>query len=228
MIHRLAAVARNRFHERRADLFIRLIRPTPGMRVLDLGSGSGDPFVARIARRVPLDVTLADISEGPLEDAARLGYHGVQVKEGEPLPFSPGEFDVVVSNSVIEHVTLLKEECSSPAITDQDWVRRSLASQRAFAAEVRRVGRGYFVQTPHRDFPLDLHLWLPFTNWLSHSGVRGLIKYTDRYWVKTAIPDWNLLGTSDMQALFPDGRVHVESLGPLPKSLIAYRPPGTA
>ncbi|HEX6066362.1 MAG TPA: hypothetical protein VFZ04_19150, partial [Longimicrobiales bacterium] len=83
---------------------------------------------------------------------------------------------------------------------------------------------GYFVQTPHRDFPVDLHLWLPFTNWLPHQQLVRLRPLLDRYWIKgcDAI-DWNLLRTQDMRILFPDARLHVEKLAGLPKSIIAYR-----
>ena len=57
------------------------------------------------------------------------------------LPFADGEFDLVYCSSVIEHVP--------PA-------RRA-----AFAAEIRRVGRGWFVQTPAWSFPLEPHSLLP-------------------------------------------------------------------
>lgn len=223
LIDQAAWKARQRFHEQRADLFMQLMRPQAGMRILDLGSGWGDPFMARIARRVPVQVTLADVSEGPRHDAERLGFAAVIVEEGKPLPFADGEFDIVLSNSVIEHVTLSKEECKSLRLPESEWRRRSLDAQREFALEVRRVGRRYFVQTPHKHFPLDLHMWLPGTNWLPHRVLQWLVPVVDRVWVKqSGFPDWHLLGPEEMAALFPGARIHVERFLGLPKSVVAH------
>lgn len=224
MIAALALKARDRFHNARAELLRKLIPLTPGMSVLDLGSGWSDPFITRVAATIPLDVTLADISEGPLHDAARYGFRAVVLEEGKPLPFRDGEFDLLVCNSVIEHATASKQDCLDPSLSETQWSALATAGQRAFADEIRRVAKQYFVQTPHRNFPFDLHLWLPFTNWLPHSSTRRLVQLTDRFWIKhNGIADWNLLDTDDMQGLFPDAQVHVESLFGVPKSIIAYK-----
>ena len=67
--------------------------------------------------------------------------------DGRSLPFRDGSFDVVFSNSVIEHVG-------------------DAASQRRFAREVARVGRAYWVETPNRWFPVEQHLLTPLVHWL--------------------------------------------------------------
>ena len=57
-------------------------------------------------------------------------------------------FDLVHSNSVIEHVG--------------NWAR-----MKAFAAETRRVGRNYYMQTPYFWFPIDPHYHRsPLIHWL--------------------------------------------------------------
>jgi hypothetical protein len=228
-VQRAAWAARQRFHERRADLFMALMRPRRGMRILDLGSGWGDPFMARIARRVPVRVTLADVTEGPREDAERLGFDAVILREGEPLPFADGEFDIVLSNSVIEHVTMRRADDDALRPAERAWRWRSLRAQRRFAAEIQRVGRGYFVQTPHRHFPLDLHMWLPFTNWLPHTTLKSLVPVVDRFWFKqTGYPDWHLLGPRELRRLLPGCRIRVERFAGLPKSVVAYLPDDAA
>lgn len=223
MIPWLAAWWRDRSHERRADLFVRLLRPAAGDRVLDVGGGDGS-LAARVVRRVPVRVTVADIEATRLTARERYGFEEVQLYEDEPLPFDDASFDFVLCNSVIEHVTLPKSECLTARLSEAEWRRRSLEAQSRIAAEIRRVARGYFVQTPHRAFPLDAHTWLPFTNFLPHEAVRRLIPITDRVWVKQCgVADWHLLGRADMEALFPDAEIAVERFGGLARSLIAWR-----
>lgn len=223
-LRRLAGSLRDRSHERRAELFVRLMRPLPGQRMLDLGGGDGS-FAARIVARVAVAVTVADVDDSRLLARERWGFDEVRLAEDAPLPFADGEFDIVLCNSVIEHVTLPKSECSRPGVPEREWVQRAFAAQRRFAREIRRVGRGWFVQTPHRAFPIDAHTWLPLTNFLSHDAARRLVDVTDGFWVKKCgVADWHLLDTEDMRALFPDASLHIERVAGLPKSIIAFRP----
>lgn len=221
-VKEVAAVSHEYWHAKRAELFINLVRPRKGARVLDLG-GSAGSFMARVADRLEADVTVADISDGPLEAQRRYGFKPVILREDEPLPFGKGEFDVVFCNSVIEHVTLPKDECAQP-LPEDEWRERSFEAQNAFASEIQRVGRSFFVQTPYRHFPVDAHTWLPLTNWLPHRAAHRLVEFTDRHWVKKCgVADWALLGYAEMRRLFPDARIHTEKVLGLPKSLIAYR-----
>lgn len=200
------------------------MRPLPGQRVLDLGGGDGS-FAARIVARVPVRVTVADVEDTRVLARERHDFDEVRLAEDAPLPFADGEFDIVLCNSVIEHVTLPKAECARPGTGRREWRERSLAAQERFAREIRRVGRGWFVQTPHRAFPIDAHTWLPLTNFLSHDAARRLVGVTDRFWVKKCgVADWHLLATEDVRALFPDASLHIERVAGLPKSIIAFRP----
>lgn len=217
MLTRLYGPFRERFHEARADLFVRLVRPRPGMRVLDLGGGDGS-LAARITRRIPLEVTVAEPEPTRLA-AERHGFSVREVAAGEPLPFEDGSFDIVLCNSVIEHATFWKGD------DEGSWKKRARRAQSRFAGEVRRVAPAYFVQAPHADFPIEPHQFLPFTNWLPHGVVERLVPWTDRFWIKKAgVADWLLPRAGTMRTLFPGGRVHVERLLGLPKSVVAYRP----
>ncbi len=212
------------FQDRRADLFITLMKPQPGMRILDLGGNRGQ-FAKRLLSRIELDITVADILDFTTE-CAEAGFPFVKLPESGTLPIENGAFDIVLCNSVIEHATLPKQKCRDPGINDRTWSRQALASQKAFAAEIRRVGLGYFVQTPHRHFPIDLHLWLPLTNWLPHSWLRRIVPVTDRFWIKyCGIADWRLLDPSEMQSCFPDGTIWIEHFASLSKSIISYKTP---
>lgn len=215
-----------RFHEARADLFVRLLDPAPGSRLLDLG-GSDGALAERLTRRVPLEVTIADVHARHADAVRGRGFEHVVLDGDGRLPFDDEAFDIVFCNSVIEHVTLPKERCrTDQRVDEEEWRREARAAQRAFAGEVRRVGRRWFVQTPHRHFPIDAHTWLPFTQYLSHNAACRLVGWTDRFWVKKCwgVADWELLTPRDMAGLFPDGALHVERAIGLPKSVVAYGP----
>ena len=142
-----------------------------------------------------LDITGVDLAERP-------DYPGpfVRADAAAGLPFAEDEFDLVYCSSVIEHVP--------PA-------RRA-----AFAAEVRRVGRGWFVQTPAYSFPLEPHSLLPFAHWLPPASRRP-------YWRLGAAGEWEeieLLRRAEMESLF--GPALPERAGPLVKSWVCVRPPG--
>jgi SAM-dependent methyltransferase len=188
---RLAEPFALRARERRHAEFLARAAVDPTTRILDLGCGS-----AGLRARAPeLDVTGVDLVDRP-------GYPGrmVVADAAEGLPFADGEFDLVYCNSVIEHV--------SPE-------RRS-----RFAAEVRRVGRGWYVQTPAASFPVEPHSLLPGAHWLG-PGLRRV------YWRLGAAGHWEdvrLLRRRELEALF--GPAVPERFGPLTKSWISVRPAG--
>src|ERR1035441_4234454 len=79
------------------------------------------------------------------------------VADGCLLPFPNRSVDISFSNSVIEHVG------------DHD-------RQRAFAREMARVGKCYFVQTPNRWFFIEPHLETPLIHFLPLSWQRKLLR----------------------------------------------------
>lgn len=221
-IHRFVfSSVRERFHARRAALFMDIMRPAGDVRILDLGGGWGD-FLARLRPSVAGRFVVAEIGDHYADAVRSQGFEFVPLREGRPLPFDDGEFDIVVSNSVIEHVTLPKEQCTAKT-PERVWQAEAQRNQQRFAEEIRRVGRAYFVQTPHRHFPIEAHTWLPLVNWFGHNSTMSVVRLADKYWVKQCeYADWRLLNQADLQALFPDARIHVERTWGLPKSLIAY------
>jgi SAM-dependent methyltransferase len=190
---RLASPLAARARRRRHARFFALTRLAPGARVLDLGCGR----IGLRALEPGLDITGVDLRERP-------DYPGpfVRADAAAGLPFADDEFDLVYCSSVIEHVAPSRRE--------------------AFAAELRRVGRGWFVQTPAFSFPVEPHALLPFAHWLPI----GLRK---RYWRLGAASDWEeitLLRRAEMQRLF--GPALAERAGPLVKSWVCVRTPDDA
>ena len=206
---------------KRGELFRRLLPVSPEDKVLDLGGGDG----SHIATILPehRNIWIADIDTRPLEKAAQRGFHTVLLPESGQLPFEDQEFDNVFCSSVIEHVTVPK----SDIYAYQHWREfreQSFQHQKAFADEIRRVGKRYFVQTPYKYFPIESHTWLPSVIlWLPRRNLIALIHWLNRFWIKTTEPDYNLLSMREMRLLFPEAELYIEWWFELPKSLIACK-----
>jgi hypothetical protein len=122
-------------------------------------------------------------------------------------------FDIVHSNSVIEHVG--------------DWNRT-----RAFSAEVRRLARRYFIQTPNFWFPWEPHFGFPCFQFLPVPLRARLLLRRDLGFFKRcrsaaaaieAVESIRLLDALMMRALFPDARLVPERVLGVTKSLVAIR-----
>jgi SAM-dependent methyltransferase len=179
-----------RARARRHARFLARVAPSPSMRIVDVGCGT----IGLRGLAPTLDITGVDVVERP-------GYPGPFVRADATgrLPFADGEFDLAYCNSVIEHV--------------------APAQRAAFAAELRRVARGWYVQTPARSFPIEPHSLLPGAHWLP-TWLRR------RYWRLGASGVWEdvrLLGRGELEALF--GAVEPERFGPLTKSWVALALP---
>lgn len=210
--------------QKRAQLFRDSFDIGPETRILDLGGGTGGHIASILTG--PAAVTVADISESDLAEASARGFETVRLSgDDDTLPFADDAFDIVFCSSVIEHVTGPKEEMRW--MTDDRRFREMAAQhQSAFAAEIRRVGRGYFVQTPYRYFPVESHSWLPvFVVMLPRNLMVPTIRFTNRFWPKGTRPDFQLLTRRSMAGLFPDARIADERVAGFTKSLIAIRRP---
>jgi len=174
---------------RRHRRFFALTNAAPGARIVDIGCGS----LGLRALEPDLDITGVDVVPRP-------EYPGpfVLADAATRLPFADGAFDLAYCNSVIEHVAPERRP--------------------AFATELRRVTRGWYVQTPAFSFPIEPHALLPFAQWLP-VGLRR------RYWRLGVAGDWeeiHLLRRREMAALF--GPPRAERIGPLAKSWVSVRP----
>jgi SAM-dependent methyltransferase len=192
---RVAERLARRSRERRAGLFRRLMDPRPGERIVDVGCGEAG-LAAHVTGN---EITGVDLVERP-------GYAGPNRRfvraDARDLPFADGEFEIAFSNSLIEHVGGPRD-------------------RQSVAAELRRVGRRYFVQTPNRWFPVEPHSLLP----LVHLLPRRLGRRLWRFGVSDdPFEDTWLLAERDLRELFPDALIVRERVGPLTKSLIAAGP----
>lgn len=216
---------RTRARTARAAVFRREFRVGEKTRILDIGSEDGTAIARVLAGSgiPPQNVYIADINAARVHAGQRqFGFMPVVIPESGRLPFADGFFDIVYCSSVIEHVTVPKEEVWS-ARSGKTFRRRAEESQEAFAREIRRLGKNYFVQTPNKWFPIESHTWLPFIGFAPRAAQLATIAVSNRIWIKSTSPDWHLLTAGEMRRLFPDAEIRRELFLGLTKSIMAIR-----
>jgi ubiquinone/menaquinone biosynthesis C-methylase UbiE len=197
-------------HERFA-LFLSLIAPLPRpLSILDLGGTQA--FWEQMGAGEMQDVHITLLNVAPAT-VTRPGFAAVVGDAADLSAFADGQFDVVFSNSVIEHLGTFNH-------------------QQRMAAEAQRVGRRYFVQTPNCFFPIEPHFLFPFFQFLpigmrvflvSHLALGWNARYAERRAAEHLVRSIRLLSEREMRALFPDARIHREKFAGLTKSFIAYK-----
>lgn len=211
--------------KQRAKLFLGNFALNSTTKILDLGSESG-ANIHSILKSTDVkaeNVFIADIDEGLIKSGAEnFGYNAVLISEKGKIDFPDKFFDIVYCSSVIEHTTVDKTEVwkykTGAAFKDAAWKR-----QKSFAAEIIRLGKQYFVQTPAKSFPVESHTWLLLVGYLPREVLLPVLKISNRYWVKAAEPDFNLLGEAEMKSLFPGAKILKEKSFGLTKSLMAVK-----
>jgi cyclopropane fatty-acyl-phospholipid synthase-like methyltransferase len=207
---------------RRGRMFLDRLRPTASDEILDLGGGRGGYMAGLLPFRA--NVTIADVDAEMLRTAAEShGFGTVQLDGSERFPITDQRFDVVFCSSVIEHVTGPKEVVFG--LTDGATFEASArAAQANFAAELRRVAKRYFVQTPYKYFPVESHSFLPFfIVLLPRRWQVKLLSFFGRHWIKAVQPDFRLLTIKEMRALFPDAEIVLERYCGFVKSIVAIK-----
>jgi SAM-dependent methyltransferase len=207
-VYSLYHLLQPRFRQQRMRLFLELFRPSADTTILDIGGNVYDWINIPIQSRITI-LNIAPTDSSP-EYPERFSY---VAGDGRALPFPDARFDIVYSNSVIEHL-------------------RSSEDQQQFAKEVLRVGRGVFVQTPNRWFPVEPHFITPFVHFLPKSAqrrflprlsLRGMMRSGDNVALEDLFEELRLLSAGEMQEFFPGCQIRRERLLGLTKSLIAMR-----
>lgn len=134
------------------------------------------------------------------------------VGDATDLNYSNSEFDIVYSNSVIEHLSSYK-------------------NQEKFAIEMRRVGNSIWCQTPAREFFIEPHYITPFIHWLPKKWQRKLLRFSvwglitkpSQECIDEMVDELRLLSFQEMKMLFPDCEIVREKFLFMTKAYIAIR-----
>jgi SAM-dependent methyltransferase len=186
------------------------------MKVCDLGGSIH--FWQELGIRIEADkLTILNIDEGasgavPGTDAPP---YKVVLYDGVTIPFPDGHFDLLVCNSVIEHVPV-----------DQ---------RPALAREMRRVSKRFFCQTPAYEFPIEPHFVMPAVHWLPrglgfkliHASPWRILARPDAETIASYFHGTHLLQRRELEALFPDAVVSEERVLGLPKSYYVLSAPSS-
>jgi hypothetical protein len=199
-----------KLRRKRLELFMSLLhRLRPRINLLDIGGkekfwrsmdfNNFDNFNITIINIEPQKVSLPNCIS--------------KIGDARSMPeYIDGEFDVVFSNSVIEHLG-------------------NYSDQKRMANEIIRVGKRYFVQTPNKFFPIEPHFHFPLFQflpkktriWLQmHRNLGWRKKINDYELAKKSIEEVRLLSKSELKALFPYANIYEEVYLGFKKSFIAY------
>jgi hypothetical protein len=218
MFHRRFADNRNeqsvaiRLRRRRFQILADMIATIPGrVTVRDIG-GQPEYWEMMINGRPlaeDLHVTLLNVDSHAVSHPNFTSVVG----DGRAMPqFADHQFDIVFSNSTIEHVG-------------------GFPDQQRMANEVRRVGRQYCVQTPNRYFPIEPHFVFPLFQflpirlrvWLVQRFALGWYgRLPRRQDAEREVTGIHLLSRLEVVKLFPEATIFEEKYCGLVKSFVAY------
>ncbi len=208
-IHRINSFFSNRFRPARAKAIGERfpLLNNADAKVLDVGGGSYPWDILNPTAKI----TILNMSL-PHTGIVNSQYEFV-IGDGTNLQYEDQSFDLVFSNSVIEHVG-------------------DFNAQKRFANEMLRVGKSVYCQTPNRWFFIEPHLITAFIHWLPTSIVRKLIRYAS-IWGYVIKPDQKqiddflnttrLLTLDEFTSLFPNTEIRFERFFGMTKSFIAER-----
>lgn len=201
--------AANRFRARRADELLRRFPDLRSMRVIDLG-GSLTFWENFASQERPRDLTIMNL--GPV----RANLSTPTLIQGDACSadtmFEPEAFDLVVSNSVLEHVG-------------------GHHRRQQFANAVEHLATRHRIQTPNLYFPLEPHWLFPGMQFLPFDARVAVARHWHFGHVraqshKEAVEEVSaceLISRSQLRALFPTSEIWTERVFSLSKSLVAIR-----
>jgi hypothetical protein len=204
-IHRLYAIINRRFRLQRMQRIWYTFGISTETRILDVG---GTRYIWSLLPQQP-HLVLLNLNAPEQRDDDILDVIG----DARKLPFKDNSFDLVFSNSLIDHLFTFEQ-------------------QKLFADECRRVAKCYVVQSPNQRFLIEPHLLTPFIHWLPkrlrtalirNFTLWGLITRPSKDQCAAFVDEVRMLTHREMEALFPEANIWTERVFGLAKSLTAVK-----
>jgi hypothetical protein len=178
------------------------------IRLLDVGGASYFWKDKDLVKSGRLQITLLN-----LQPELDLPY-GIESVVGDATDLSQFEdnhFDLVFSNSVIEHL--------------YTW-----ENQQKMARECKRVCKKYFIQTPNKHFFIEAHYVIPFIQYMPKRLTYSILTKTKlsrmRKWetgdATQYLNEIRLINKKEMKKLFPDAKIYKEKMLGMTKSFTAH------
>ncbi|MEI6971132.1 MAG: class I SAM-dependent methyltransferase [bacterium] len=200
----------NRLRQRRMSLLLDMLSSTrPPISVLDVGGQEEFWKALDMSHWPQLHITLLNLF--PIN--TNLPFVSSCVGDARSMTmFADHQFDIVFSNSVIEHVGGLRD-------------------QKAMAQECLRIGNNYFVQTPNRYFPLEPHFLFPGFQFLPNT-LRAFLhsRFNLGWWKRRSnfyaaleeVESIRLLTYRELLYIFPGCNIWREKVWGITKSYVVY------
>ncbi len=211
-IHNIYELFSPYFRGKRFEKFVSILNPNRHKtKILDVG---GYPKYWEYYEPVAAETDVLNIHQVEYDESESLHNIKTVIGNGCDLHYDDKSFDIVHSNSVIEHVGTWE-------------------NQQKFASEVRRVGKEIWIQTPASESFMEPHYLTPFVHWLP-KNLRGKIARNFTIWgwitrpskeaINERLDEIRLISREEMNILFPDCQIISEKfLGVFIKSYIAVR-----
>jgi hypothetical protein len=189
-------------------LFLENFNPQLPLKILDVGGTSYFWKDSTLTQLPQVEFTLLNLHQETSDHPRIKGVTGDATSMRE---YTDQSFDLVFSNSVIEHVYTLE-------------------NQKKMAEEIRRVGKKHFIQTPNKYFPIEAHYAIPFAQYLpkellfyllTKTKISRLKKWNERD-AQQYLEEIRLLNEKEMKELFPGSVIYREKVLGLTKSITAH------
>jgi len=204
----LGARLRNKRQKEFETLFYTRFKKTDSVKILDVGGTDYFWKNSSLPNEPTVEITLLNLTK------EKVNIPGIKsiVGDATNMPeFQDKSFDLVFSNSVIEHV--------------YTW-----ENQMKMAQEIQRVGKHFFVQTPNKYFPIEAHYAIPFAQFMPKSVMLPVLTKTRlsrlKKWNKADAEQYLdeilLVDEAGIKKLFAGASIYKERMLGMVKSLSAH------